>query len=71
MPDIFERRLKNAMRDSADIAEEIAYERDVELPSELVGQMGLTLFQARLGVLRRQPSSDGIEFPDEDGREVY
>lgn len=70
MTDLFKRRLESAMQDGADIAEDLADDRDVPLPPEIVGQMGLTLFQARVGVLQMNPD-EGYDYPDADGREMY
>lgn len=44
----FYRRLRAAMKDGADIAEELADDPGVPIPPEYVAQMGLTLFKSRM-----------------------
>lgn len=67
--DYFTRRLRSAMRDGADIAEDLADDPGVALPPEYVGRMGLALFSARLAVATAD--SNGYDLPDDEGLGSY
>lgn len=67
--DIFKRRLEGAIDDAADIAENMADDRGVQIPPQQVAQMGLSLFEARVAVLTMD--GDGYDLPEDSRREMH
>lgn len=65
----FARRLKQAMKDSADIAEELADDPGVPVPPEYVAQMGLKLFDSRMTLAFA--TVDETDLPDDEGWGSY
>lgn len=64
--DIFTRRLEGAMHDAADVAEDLAADRGVEMPPSQVATCGLALFRARVAVLSMD--ADGYDLPEDTRR---
>lgn len=65
----FKRRLRAAMRDGADIADDLADSDGVQLPPEYVGRMGLALFRSRMSLAFRESTIHDL--PEDDGRGLY
>lgn len=61
-------RMDRALHDAADRAEALAEERGVQLSPDMVGEMAITIFEARMALAM---SGGGYDVPDDLGRESY
>ena len=63
------RRMDRSLDQAIDIAEEKARDRGVSLPPEIIGQMALQMFSAKMAIAMRNPSA--YDLPEDVGRESY
>lgn len=67
--DYVKRRMKQAMKDGAEIAYDLEADEEVRLPPEYIGRMGLALFQARMAMAMSDGS--GYDLPDDELRGMH
>lgn len=67
--DYVTRRMDQSLDRAIDMAEENHEERNVRLPPEIIGQIALQLFSARMTMAFRDP--DEYELPEDDNWGSY